>query len=308
MGGIIWVVILFVLVALTAGVLVRISPFRRLGIDESVMPAATSVTERIRLRNLLALVAAIVVGAALVWFAFSVRSDLGRTLFLAPILSAATGILFFSVIPAFRESAAVRSADLAPRTPLSFANRRTFVLAGIFLALVVAVVIACGVVATSHGRSFTRQSPLFTMAAGPFPGFFYGVPVLAAAALLAGVVVLAVVRIARAPRPSDDGLRDADSALRRLAIGVVLRAAAAGCAATVAGFLFLASNAVTSVSGGIEQNGLNGPEIPPDTVLQVLAVLGHIGAAIFVVVALVFAITAVSGALRKPLELLVAPA
>ncbi len=308
MGGILWVVILFVLVAVVAGVLVRVGPFRRLGIDESLMPVATAVTERIRLRNLLALVAAIVVGTALVWFAFSVRSDLGRTLFLAPILSAATGILFFSVIPTFRESVAVRSADLAPRTPLSFANRGSFVLAGVLLASVVAVCIVFGAVATSHGRAFSRQSPLYTMTAGPFPGFFYGVPVLAAVALLAGVVVLAAVRIARAPRPSDEGLRDADSSLRRLAIGVVLRAAAAGCAATLAGFLLLAANAMTSVSGGIQENGLNGPEIPPDTALQVIAVLENIGAAVLVVVALVFAITAVSGALRKPLELSVAPA
>jgi hypothetical protein len=58
--------------------------------------------------------------------------------------------------------------------------------------------------------------------ASPYPGWFYGVPLISMTIVLASLVLLTLHRIAAAPRNSAPGLRDVDSAIRRQLTGFVM--------------------------------------------------------------------------------------
>ena len=304
MGGIIWGLVLVGIIAVIVALLLSRGQFRRLGINESLMPIAVSVTQRIRLRNLVSVGAAGAVAILTIGYGASIPNDFGRPLFFAPILTAATGIVFFSIVPAFRESSPQRSADLAPRTALTFGRVRWFVRAGVLAVVQVATSIGLGL-ASDGGRRLTRVSETYALSSGPFPGFFYSWPALAALALLAGVVVLAIVRIARAPQPGEESLREADRTLRQLAVGVVLRAASTGIAATIAALLIPAGTISATLGHGVNFSG--DMAVPDDAVLLAFAAAELITGAVFAVLAIVLAVWTITSALRKPLEIALEP-
>jgi hypothetical protein len=304
MGGMLWALILLFLIALVAVLLVRRGPFRQLGVDASLLTAAAAVSARIQLRNVIALLAAITVASLLVGYAFTNPAGLGRTVFAAPLLTAAVGIGFFIIVPAFHESSDRRSAELSPRTALSFAPRPALFLAGALVLVVVAACIAFGLVAEPDGRSLSYRAASYSSGASPFPGFFYGVPVLLSLALLVAISLTAVLRVSRARMPSDESLREADAAIRQLAIRVILQSAAAGCAVSLGVMLVAAGGATSSVAGGVRQNGAGGL----DPFLQVVPVVENLLAVVFVIGGCVFAISAITNALRKPLALTAVPA
>jgi len=302
MGGILIGLVLVAIIATVVAVLVARGPFRRVGVDESLVPATVAVTSRIRLRNTVAVVAAVIVAVLLLGYGGAVPSDLGRIVLIAPVLTVATGILFFSIVPAFRESSPRRSADLAPRTALTFGTRRSYAVAAALVGGLVTAIVVLGLLASPDGRSVSRAGENFGMTASPYPGFYYGTPTLAAVALLVGVVVLAIARIARAPRPGDPGLREADAALRQLAIVVVLRATAAGAAATLAAMLIGAGITTSSISRGMATGDPAG-DAPSDALLQALGIGTSIVGMGLAVLAVVLSVAAITNALRAPLAL-----
>lgn len=287
---------LVAIIATAVAVVIARSPFRRVRIEERLAPIAASVARRIRWRNMLAVAAS----ATVAWFLVATGTspgNAGRAFYVAPLLAAATGIVFFIVVPVFHETSSRRSADLAPRTALTFGGRGSLVLAALLAVGVIATSIALGAVADPGGRTLSRADGY---SEDLFPGFYYSVPALAALAVLGGAVVVAIVRISKVRQPGDETLRDADHALRRLAMGVVVRGAAAATSATIAGMLIAAGAVTSSVSYGpivIDQPGIADPW------LHGVALGESIGGLVFGALAVVLAVSAIAGALRTPLAI-----
>ncbi|WP_251153507.1 hypothetical protein [Cellulosimicrobium sp. Marseille-Q4280] len=145
-----------------------------------------------------------------------------------------------------RQSAAVRSATLRPRTVTDVApaglRRLTWALAAGILVLAAVGALTAGY----DGRSVTRVAGDVTSTAGPYPGAFYGVWLaLGAVLLLAGSE--AVLRLV-ARRPAVATVSATwDVGLRRLSAHRVLRGVQLTLAATAAGMLFYGGTAAARV-------------------------------------------------------------
>ena len=281
-------------------------PFRRFQMDATQASSAEAANLRVRQRNFSALAAAILVAVFLGTAGLSLAADLGRLLLLAPILAASAAIAFFVLAPTapFHEAAGTRNADLSPRRPWSFGPRWIFVVPAVAAAALLAVTVALGLAADADGRSISHDYGRGASGAGPFPGFFYGVPLLASVVVLACVAAIALVRIASAVRPSDESLREADSTIRLLAIRVVMKSATSALVFTLGIVLLLAGSATLRVANGV-QAWVDSVDvsIPPDGMLITLGVI-ELGTGVIALVAgVVFLLWAVSDAVRKPFEL-----
>ncbi|PVU82435.1 hypothetical protein DDP54_04800 [Cellulomonas sp. WB94] len=201
------------------------------------------------------LVAALVVIQA---FTPSLTSGLGTgVLFgLTPALAGATFLAVQSVgeLTWPRPSGSVRRAPLTPRTVRDIApvglRRLTWGWAGgLALALV-----ACGL-SSGNGRDIARVWDASSSgAAGPFPGWFYGGPLVVATAVLVVVPEVVLRLVARRPAVVDTAPAD-DLALRALSSLRVLRGAQLVLAWTLAGVLLVAGSALRNV-GTIEVDGV----------------------------------------------------
>ena len=187
----------------------------------------------------------------------SLTSGLGTGVLigLTPALAGAT----FLAVQAFgeltwpRPSGPVRRAPLTPRTVRTIApvglRRLTWVWAG-GLAL---VLVACGM-ASGTGRDIERVWDASSSgAAGPFPGWFYGGPLLAATAIVVAATEIVLRLVARRPAVVDTAPAD-DLALRTLSSLRVLRGTQLVLAWTLAGVLLVAGSALRNV-GTIEVDG-----------------------------------------------------
>ncbi|HEX5331308.1 MAG TPA: hypothetical protein VFW79_01555 [Cellulomonas sp.] len=201
------------------------------------------------------LVAALVVIQALTP---SLTSGLGTGVLigLTPTLAGATFLAVQSVgeLTWPRPSGSVRRAPLTPRTVRTIApvglRRLTWAWAG-GLAL---VLVACGV-ASGNGRDIERVwDASSSSAAGPFPGWFFGAPLLAATAVVVVATEIVLRLVARRPAVVDTAPAD-DLALRTLSSLRVLRGAQLVLAWTLAGVLLVAGSALRSV-GTIEVDGV----------------------------------------------------
>lgn len=304
-------VIVFAAVALA---LAQRAPFRSLEFDAANGSAAVSANRRVRLRNVTAIAAAVIVACTVTAVALEVGRttvsegplDVMQLLLLTPILTAIVAVAFFAFVPTFRETSDARSAELDRRTPLSFGPRSVFMVPSAAAVLLAILVLAFGFLADPDGRSLTYfPNPWMGGGGGPFPGFVYGLPLLIGIAVLATVVVIALRRIASAPRPSDPSLREADSTLRLLGIRVVTKAATSALVLTVAFLLIMAGSVAASMNSGTHHDGM-GNIIPADATMQVIGTLGTIAlwlGVVFVGAAIVFIVGAVGDATRKPFEI-----
>lgn len=281
-------------------------PFHRFQMGASQASSADAANLRVRLRNFSALAAATLVAVFLGTAGFSLAADLGRMLLLTPILAASAAIAFFVLAPTapFHEAAGTRSADLSPRRPWCFGPRWLFVVPAIAAAALLAVTVALGLAADADGRSISHDYGRGASGAGPFPGFFYGVPLLTAIAVLACVTALALVRIASAPRPSDESLREADATIRLLAIRVAMKSATSALVFTLGIVLLLAGSATHRVATGVQAwVGSVDVSIPRDGMLITLGIIEFGSGVIALVTGAALLLWAVSDAVRKPFEL-----
>lgn len=245
--------ILPVLIALAVIVLVG-----RLGRDARVIrmsppaaEAAQRAASRVQLRNRLAIVVGLLGAIATGILALGVPEDLGRTALLAPAVGATVAMLVFVLVPSaeFLESNTVRHADLSPRRAWDYARVWPVYVA---LALSVVVLPAVALLGDDDGRSITHHyGEEASSTSSPYPGWFYAVPLLVVAVVLAALTDLALRRVARAPRPSDPSLRDADEAVRVLAVRLIVGIGAASALATTGIALVGAGLPTLGVSSGV---------------------------------------------------------
>ncbi|WP_315094034.1 hypothetical protein [uncultured Cellulomonas sp.] len=205
------------------------------------------------------------------------------------LIPTSAGLAFLAVLAVGeltwpRPTGTVRRAPLARRGLRDLAPAGLVRLVASCTAALGVLLVVCGVAADADGRSLTwRLSESASSGAGPFPGWYYGVPLGLGAlvVLVAGVGVLALV--ARRPAVSDAAPSD-DTALRRLSARRLLGGVQLVLAWTLAGCLFYAADALRRTQEGpFDGIQLGSP------VLVGLAMAGMFAAPVLVVVGAVVA-------------------
>jgi len=223
------------------------------------------------------------------WALDTTRADSLTAGVLTGLAPASAGLLFLGVHLVGerswpRPTGTLRRAALVRRTPRDIVPGwlRTVVL--VWTALLGATLVTCGIVSID-GRSVTRTWPGGASTAGPFPGWFYGLPLLAATlAVLAGTV--GVLRLV-AGRPAVEDAQPAwDLSLRRLSAHRVLRGVQLVIGATTSGVLAVASSAVLSISRAGTANPATSSTLAA-TIGVALAILAAVVGVASIVIALI---------------------
>lgn len=176
---------------------------------------------------------------------------------LTPTLAGATFLAVQSIgeLTWPRPSGSVRRAPLTPRTVRTIAPRRLRGLNWAWAGGLAATLAICGRL-SGNGRDVERGwDATSSGASGPFPGWFYGVPLLVATAVVLVGVEVVLQLVARRPAVGDTAPDD-DLALRTLSARRVLRGTQLVLAWTFAGVLLVAGSALRNV-GTIEVDGVN---------------------------------------------------
>lgn len=171
----------------------------------------------------------------------------GRLLGLAPIAAGIAFVLVHAIgdLTWPRPTGAVRRASLARRTVTDVTPAPAYRLTVAWGVALTVTLVACGAV-SGNGRDIARAYDGGTSGAGPFPGWFYGAPLLLAALVLLAAVHGLVVLVAR--RAAVAGAPDRwDLELRRHSARAVLGGAQLVLGLTLAAVLMVAGSAVRSV-------------------------------------------------------------
>jgi hypothetical protein len=246
--------------AVAVGVVVITLAHRLSRRERAVTPSTALVAARRHAGSIDALAWVGLVAALVILQVFtpSLTNGLGTGVLigLTPTLAGATFLAVQSVgeLTWPRPSGPVRRAPLTPRTVRTLApvglRRLTWVWAGGLATTLV----ACGL-ASGNGRDIERVwDAASSGAAGPFPGWFYGGPLLVATAVVVAATEVVLLLVARRPAAADTAPAD-DLALRTVSARRVLRGTQLVLAWTLAGVLFVAGTALRSV-GTIEVDGV----------------------------------------------------
>jgi hypothetical protein len=246
--------------AVVVAVVVIALSHRRNGRERAVTASSTLVAARrhagaIDALAWVGLVAALVVIQGLTP---SLTSGLGTGVLigLTPTLAGATFLAVQSVgeLTWPRPSGPLRRAPLTPRSVGTIAPVGLRRLTWVWAAGLVVTLVACGLT-SGNGRDIERSwDASSSSAAGPFPGWFFGVPLLAATVVIVVATEIVLALVARRPAVSDTAPSD-DLALRSLSSLRVVRGGQLVLAWTWAGVLLVAGNAVRNV-GTLEVDGV----------------------------------------------------
>jgi hypothetical protein len=251
--------------AVAVGVVVITLAHRLSRRERAVTPSTALVAARRHAGSIDALAWVGLVAALVILQVFtpSLTNGLGTGVLigLTPTLAGATFLAVQSVgeLTWPRPSGPVRRAPLTPRTVRTLApvglRRLTWVWAGGLATTLV----ACGL-ASGNGRDIERVwDAASSGAAGPFPGWFYGGPLLVATAVVVAATEVVLLLVAGGPAGAGPPVADTapadDLALRTVSARRVLRGTQLVLAWTLAGVLFVAGTALRSV-GTIEVDGV----------------------------------------------------
>ncbi|WP_140425732.1 hypothetical protein [Cryobacterium sp. N19] len=248
----------FVLVFIVVGV-VRVGSRKRLAglvvtVDNIGTVRARRFARSIIVRNISALAA----GGVVLWALDLVNQAhpgwYGLPLMIAPGLAATLGLLVFALCPTriVTDRASRRSADLMPRRVWSYGPAWGFLLPLTAAATVVAFAIIAGLASSPQPDGAFRSITIGSSTAGPYPGWYYGLPLIGLTVLLAAATLFALGRIASAAR--SEQFSDLDRAVRILATRVVMQLSSGALFLYFGGVLLFAgwttSNAATVFAPG----------------------------------------------------------
>lgn len=242
--------IYFLLVFLVVGI-VRVGSRKSLARLVVTVPGIGTVTARrfarsIMLRN----VGTLAAGGVTLWALDRVNQAqpgwYGLPLMLAPGVAAAIGLLVFALTPTriVTDRPKRRSANLVPRRVWTYGPAWGFLLPLCAAVAVVVFAIIAGLAASAPPDGAFRSITIGSRTAGPYPGWYYGVPLIGLTVLLAAATLFALGRIASAAR--SEQFDELDRSVRVLATRVVMQLSS--------GALFLYSGGVLLVAGWATRN------------------------------------------------------
>lgn len=155
---------------------------------------------------------------------------LGQLFAVAPLIAGAAGMLLYSATPprlVLLRDDEPRAAQLVPRSALSAVPVRWAVFFLVAVAILVFVVLFCGMTAGAdeQGRSRTIRFETEDVASSssPYPGWFYGIPALIALAVLSVCTLVALQRISATPAFPQRSDAPLDRLWRRRSVEVILK-------------------------------------------------------------------------------------
>jgi ABC-type transport system involved in multi-copper enzyme maturation permease subunit len=314
-------ILLFALaiVAVVVVVLVFVvRPLRELAMTEGAQRSARAAELRVRARNGVAILAATTI--AVIGVGTSAGSSVtgaGRVLGITPMVAIGAAILVFVIAPTpeFLEQRALRTAELRRRVPRDFVSRRTLAMPAVAAGVLAVALVGFWLAADPTGQSISHTSDVVLPDGGttsstssPYPGFYYGVPLLLALIGVSAVTAAAIARIAAAPRPTDPSLRAADDATRTLAIRAVTAAATSAMVFTLGGVLYIAAAATANVGARYEFRINAVPiESGSDAALVAISTAEFVGAGLAILAGITLIAFAIGHAMRRPFAVTPAP-
>lgn len=209
-------------------------------------------------RSLVAMALAIVVFLALFSLTIALPHLLGTPLAVAPTLAGATGLALYALTPPTIipiDPSEPRTASLTPRAVSSFIEPRAAATFSGALVLLMGFIVFAGITSSSDDMGGHRQiafhNDTLSSGAGPYAGWFYGIPVLACAALLVVTSWWALRRIsgtAALPHADDAEL---DSAWRRASNSIILAIASIATLVQFGALAYLSGSAMVRAAEGI---------------------------------------------------------
>ncbi len=227
-------------------------------------PAEDRAMRFAQLRAVAAVALAIVLFVAMFRLSIGMTGLVGLPVALAAGFSASAGLLLYSALPPAKLPAAAKSsAVLVRREPWSFAPRRAFAIPLASMAAFVLFLVATGITSSPDEQGRYRQISIATAdtasSAGPYPGWFYGIPLIVATLVLAASAYLALRRIAGAPALPDPRMARLDRRWREISTRVVLRLATGAFLGYFGGTAVFGGMAMMGVSRNIATEGPTQP-------------------------------------------------
>lgn len=238
---------------------------------------------------------------------------------LVPLVAVAVALGLLALLAARRKDpkeagAAVLSAQLSPRGFMSFGPRWALAVPGVAAWLLCGWLVATGLVSSRdvYGR-FTRlvvvrqaaaDDPAVGYALPLTPGsqsvdihgWFFGVPMIAAALLVLVFAVLLLRSLARAPRPVDPCLQGIDDLARTLKAKFVAGVAGAGMLAALAPVAIHTGGAMLTVAGDVRVAGENAEFFYHDTMLS--GAYSYVAGLLFTGLAILMLVLALAAAIE----------
>jgi len=229
--------------------------FRRVTVPAHLAPSLHAARHAFRRRGALVAAAAVAVAGLAVGLDQAMPDPYGLLLILTPALMNLAGLIVIAALPRVpvAESGSQRSADLAPRRPWTFAPTWARLLPTTAGLLLLAVIVGFGLTASGSEDGLSRairiDSGAYSSTATPYPGWFYGLPMLLLAVALAVTAATALARVAASARPTDATLREADQVMRMLITRVIVKLTTGTFVVYLGGLMFMGGIALSAASG-----------------------------------------------------------
>lgn len=224
----------------------RSEAFRAIVIESSLHPVLQRARARTRFRALASLGVSFLTFLALWAVNQSVPESFGLPLMLAPGTAAIVALVVFSLFPPVTaESLTPRhQASLVRRRPWSYGPRWAYVLPTVAAAAVIVFAVFAGLSSTPDedgtSRSIAFRLGNYESTAGPYPGWYYGVPLIVMTLCLLAATLLALWRISAAARPALESLGEVDRLLRVFSARAVMKLSSGALFAYFGGVLVFA--------------------------------------------------------------------
>lgn len=251
----------------------------------SAVPARSAIDRAMlgaQLKAVAAVGFSIATFVALFRAAIAFSGMLGLPLALVSGLSVSAGLLLFSALPSTKLSAqTTASATLTPRRPWSFGSRSNFIVPAAIAAIYIAFLIVTGLTSAPDDEGRYRvlrlEDAVSSSAASPYPGWYYGIPLILVTVALAGSAMLALHRISATHALPDPRMAGLDRRWREISTQVVLRLGTGALLAYVGGTALVAGQAMANVA-------MSGPgSVYRQPLLGLGVGLGILGAALAVI-------------------------
>jgi hypothetical protein len=199
-----------------------------------------------------------VAAAALLWIVNGgALGAYGLPLLLAPGIGAIAALVALAAVPpiCLRSEGRRRQAVLAPRQPWSFGPPWAYILPAVSACAVVGFALVCGLTSartddgTWRGLTVTIGGGIST--ASPYPGWFYGIPIIVMTLVLFTTTIAALWRISSTPLRGTGGQIALDTAIRRELARFVMLLSSGALLVYFGGTLFFAGMAIRNVSQSV---------------------------------------------------------